>query len=385
MIPCQRHLFDIPDDVAYFNCASFSPILKCSREAGALGAAKKARPWQLGQLEFEEEPKVARELFAQIIGAATEDIAIVPATSYGIATAAANLPTSVGDRIILLEDQYPNNVLPWIEKQQTTGAELVFISRADEDNLTSGVLQAIDERTKIVALPHCFWTDGTLIDLATISKHCREVGAALVVDATQSVGAVPFNITDIQPDFLVVSGYKWLLCPYTFGFLYVAPHRQGGRPLENAWRDHVQKDGGPDWRDGHMCYPADWSIGAGRFNMGETANFITMPMAIAGLKQIHVWGVDEINASLRLITESIIERTSSLGLIAPVPDKRAGHLTGLRLADKSRCSGIADVQQALEKKNVFLSLRGDALRIAPHLYVNEPDIHRLISALSDVL
>ena len=385
MIACQRHLFDVPDDVAYFNCAAFSPILKASRDAGMIGAGKKAQPWQLGKIEFQEEPDQARKLFAKLIGAPPQDVAIVPATSYGIATAAANLPVKSGHRIVLLDDQYPNNVLPWIEKCEREGAELVFVARAEGDNLTSGVLEAIDERTAITALPHCFWTDGTLINLVAVGARCREVGAALVVDATQSVGALPLDVAEIRPDFLVVSGYKWLLCPYTIGFLYVAPHRQGGMPLENAWSDRMQTEGGSDWQNGHMHYPEGWQSGARRFNMGEATNFIAMPMAITAFKQLHAWTVSEINVSLRRITETIIERTSNLGLIAPAKEYRAGHLTGLRLAAGSTCDNIEDIQQKLAEKHVYLSVRGDALRIAPHLHVSDTDIDRLVIALADTL
>jgi selenocysteine lyase/cysteine desulfurase len=385
MITCQRHLFDVPEDVAYFNCAAFSPILKTSRDAGIVGAAKKLQPWRLGKMEFQEEPDQARALFAGLIGAKPQDIAIVPATSYGISTAAANLPVKPGQRIVLLGDQYPNNVLPWIEKRNREGAELVFVERAEGDDLTSGVLRAIDERTAIAAVPHCFWTDGTLIDLAAIGRRCREMGAALVVDATQSVGALPLDVAEVQPDFLVVSGYKWLLCPYTIGFLYVAPHRQGGMPLENAWSDRAQTEGGSDWQNGHMHYPEGWQPGAGRFNMGESTNFMAMPMAITAFKQLHTWTVSEINVSLRRITETIIERTSNLGLIAPAKEYRAGHLTGLRLAGGSARDGIEDIQQKLAEKNIYLSVRGDALRIAPHLHVSDTDIDRLVTALADTL
>ncbi len=385
MISCQRHLFDVPDDIAYFNCAAFSPILKTSRDAGVIGAAKKAQPWRLGNFEFEEEPARAQTLFAKLIGAQAQDIAIVPATSYGIATAAANLPTKAGQCIVLLEDQYPNNVLPWIEKAERDGAELVFVARGEGDDLTAGILDAIDERTAIAALPHCFWTDGTLIDLAAIGRRCREVNAALVIDATQSVGALPFDVTEIQPDFLVVSGYKWLLCPYTMGFLYVAPQRQDGLPLESTVRGHVQKDGAAVWQNGHMHYPVGWQSGAGRFNMGETANLISLPMAILALEQLHAWDVGEINKSLRRITETIIERTGNLGLTAPAVDHRAGHLTGLRLSAGADERDIEDIQQRLAEKQVYLSARGDSLRIAPHLHVSDEDIDRLVSALADVV
>ena len=385
MISCQRQLFDVPDDIAYFNCAAFSPILKTSRDAGTAGAAKKAQPWRLGKLEFEVEPERARELFAKLIGAPAQDVAIVPATSYGICTAAVNLPVKAGQRIIVLEDQYPNNVLPWIEKAERDSAELVYVARAERDDLTTGILEAIDERTAIAALPHCFWTDGTLIDLAAVGRRCREVDAALVIDATQSVGALPLDVAEIRPDFLVVSGYKWLLCPYTIGFLYVAPDRQHGVPLENTVRGHVQIDGAVEWQNGHMHYPEGWQPGAGRFNMGETANLISLPMAITALEQLHAWDIGEINASLCRITETIIERTSNLGMIAPTAERRAGHMTGLRFAPGAGRGDIEDIQQGLADKQVYLSVRGDALRIAPHLHVNDADIDRLVSALTDIL
>ena len=385
MIACQRHLFDMPDDVAFFNCAALAPILKASRDVGIVSVTRKAQPWRVGSAERIGEPDRARALFAGLIGAPPQDVAIIPAASYGIATAAANLPVKPGQRIVLLEDQYPNNVLPWIQKRAREGAELVFVARPEDDDLTTGILEAIDERAAIVALPHCFWTDGTLIDLAAVGRRCCEVGAALVVDATQSVGALPFDVAEIHPDFLIVAGYKWLLCPYTIGFLYVAPQRQDGAPLEHSWRDGMLEGWGVDWRDGHMDYPEGWQPGAGRFNMGETANFISMPMAITALEQMHAWKVGEINAGLRRITETIIKRTANLGLIAPSAKHRAGHMTGLRLSADADDSRIEGLEQRLADQQIYLSVRGDSLRIAPHLHVNDEDIDRLVSTLTDIL
>ena len=386
MISCQRQLFDIPDDVAFFNFSALAPILKSSRDAGLVSVTRKAQPWRVGRAERFEEPNRVRALFAGLIGATPQEIAIIPAASYGIATAAINLPVKSGQRIVVLQDQYPNNVLPWIQKRIRDGAELVFVARPEDDDLTSGILEAIDERTAIAALPHCFWADGTLIDLVAVGRRCREVGAALVVDATQSVGALPFDVTEIRPDFLIVAGYKWLLCPYTFGFLYVAPERQDGTPLEHSWRGgDMLEDWSVDWHDGHLDYPETWQPGVGRFNMGETTNYISIPMAIKALEQIHAWGVGAINSSLRRITETIIERTRNLGLVPPTVEHRAGHMTGMRLAPGIEHNDFEGIQQRLAEKQIYLSVRGSYLRIAPHLHVNDDDIDRLISGLADVL
>ena len=385
MISCQRQLFDIPDNVAFFNFSALAPILKSSRDAGLVSVAKKAQPWHVGRAERIDEPERLRTLFAGLIGATPQDIALIPAASYGIATAAQNLPVKAGQRIVVLRDQYPNNVLPWVQKRVRDGAELVFVDRPEDDDLTSSILEAIDERTAIAALPHCFWADGTLIDLVAVGRRCREVGAALVVDATQSVGALPFDVTEIRPDFLIVAGYKWLLCPYTLGFLYVAPEHQNGVPLEHSWRGDMVEGWGVDWQDGHLDYPDTLQPGVGRFNMGESDNFMSVPMAIKALEQMHAWKVSEINSSLRRITETIIDRTRNLGLVPPNIDHRAGHMTGFRLAPGFVHDDFEGIQQRLAAKQIYLSVRGDYLRIAPHLQVNDEDIDRLISELVDVL
>jgi selenocysteine lyase/cysteine desulfurase len=108
-------------------------------------------------------------------------------------------------------------------------------------------------------------------------------------------------------------------------------------------------------------------------------------MAIKALEQIHAWTVGEINSSLRRITETIIARTKTLGLVPPRADHRAGHMAGLRLAPGFVHDDFEGIQQRLAAKQIYLSVRGDYLRIAPHLHVKDDDIDRLISALADVL
>ena len=117
MIPCQRHLFDFPDDVAYLNCAYMSPLMHSVREAGRAGIDRKVRPWKLGTKEFFTESEDARALFAGLISARADDIAIVPSASYGIAVAARNLPVEAGGRLVILAEQFPLQRLrlarPW--------------------------------------------------------------------------------------------------------------------------------------------------------------------------------------------------------------------------------------------------------------------------------
>ncbi|HKB49188.1 MAG TPA: aminotransferase class V-fold PLP-dependent enzyme, partial [Ktedonobacterales bacterium] len=244
ILPSQRDLFEIPDDVAYLNCAYMSPLLRAARAAGEAALARKSQPWRITPHDFFADSEAARGLFAELIGADADGVALIPAASYGLAIAAANLPIREGQRILVLEDQFPSNVYVWRDLAARAGAVVETVPRPADFDWTAALLERIDERTAIVAVPHCHWTDGSLVNLVRVGERVRAVGAALVVDATQSLGAAPLSVGEVRPDFLVAATYKWLLGPYSMGFLYAAPEWRDGRPLEFNW---IAREGSEDF------------------------------------------------------------------------------------------------------------------------------------------
>jgi selenocysteine lyase/cysteine desulfurase len=373
MIPSQRQLFDIPEGIAYFNCAYLGPLSNAVVAAGKQAAGRKAHPWEIGSEDFFTETEIARGLFAKLIGANQEDVAIVPAASYGISVAASNLPLEKDQSVVMLAEQFPSNVYAWRESAARAGARVVTVERPADGDLTRAVLDALDERTAVVALPNCHWADGALLDLECVADACRALGASLVLDVTQSAGVMPLDVGVIQPDFLVAACYKWLLGPYNTGFLYVAPHRQDGRPLEYNWRARV---GSEDFA-GLVNYRDRFLPGALRFDVGECANFHTMPALIAALEQILEWDATAIADTLTARNAGIAERAAALGLECLDAAQRAGHFLGLRFP-----RGVPDgLLEALREARVYLSVRGDSLRITPHVYNNDADEDRLMHAL----
>ena len=113
------------------------------------------------------------------------------------------------------------------------------------------------------------WTDGTRFDLAAIGARAREVGAALVVDGTQSVGALPFDVQQLRPDALVCATYKWLMGPYSLGFAYLGPRFDDGEPLEETW---IGRRGSENFKE-LVDYQDDYQPGALRYDVGERSNF----------------------------------------------------------------------------------------------------------------
>jgi selenocysteine lyase/cysteine desulfurase len=372
-ISSQRHRFAIPRHIHYLNCAYMSPLASTVRDAMNTAVAYKEQPWTIQPTDFFIHPEQFRHRAAAIMGTDAAHIAIVPSVSYGLATAARNVPLAAGQSIVVLADQFPSNLYIWRERIRETGAHLVTVQRDASAPWTNAVLAAIDTKTALVAVPNCHWADGGLVDLIAVGKACRAVGAALVLDLTQSLGALPISMTEVQPDFAVSACYKWLLGPYGIAMLYAAPRYHAGAPIEHNWINRAGSENFARLAD----YRDDFQPGARRFDMGEKSNAPLLRGATAAIDLLLGWGVDAIAETLAAKTLSIATQAQALGLTAAPVGVRAPHFLALGFSGPLP-SGLTD---ALGKENVFASARGTFLRVTPHLYNDEIDAERLIAVL----
>lgn len=373
IIENQRHLFDMPDDIAYLNCAYMSPLMKPAVDAAGTGIQYKVRPWTYAGSNFFTYTEQLRELAAKMVNAETDDMALVPSASYGIQVAANNLPLSLGGEILVIKDQFPSHVYPWREKAKDCGGKIVTVERPDNGDWTSAVLAAIGAHTEIVALPATHWADGGYLDLEIIGKAARNVGAKLVLDLTQSLGAMPFDIETVQPDFMVAAGYKWLMGPYTLSYLYVAPEWQDGTPLEHNW---MNRKGSEDFSR-LVDYQDEFQPGARRFDMGEKSNPPQLMAACASLQQLLDWGVANISHTLGVRNARLANNARQLGLHVTEDKFRSPHYVGLEFT-----GGVPNgLAESLAADNIFVSVRGNSVRVTPHLYNTDDDIGSLLDAL----
>jgi len=377
MLPDQRFLFDLPEEHAYLNCAYTAPLLKAAARAGIKAIEAKRTPWTIKAEDFFSSVENLRRLFALLIGCSADDVAVVPAASYGLALAAKNLPVGEDQSIVVLQDQFPSNVYSWKNLAANKKARLKTVPRPPDNDWTTAILESIDTDTAIVAASNNHWTDGTLVDLPRIGAQCRAVGAALVLDGAQSLGAVPFSVSDIRPDFLAAISHKWLLGPYSMGFCYVDPKWHEGTPLEENW---LNRAGSEDFSR-LVDYQEGYQLGARRFDVGEVSNFILSPIAAEALEQILDWGVEEIAATIRSKTDAIAERAEGMGLLVARRQFRAAHMIGI-----TKPGGFSgELPGLLAEDNVYVSVRGESVRVAPHVYNNDYEIDRLFAALKRVM
>jgi selenocysteine lyase/cysteine desulfurase len=367
--------------VAYLNCGYMSPLMTRVREAVVEGLDRKRHPWEIAAQDFYTGADRLRAAFAELVHARPDDVAIVAAASYGVSTAAANLPLAPGQGVLLAEDQFPSNVYPWRERARERGGTVVTVPRPRDADWTRAVLATLEHeanRIAIVALPHCHWTDGGLFDLEAIGEACRRRGAFLALDVTQSAGALPLDVRRIQPDFLTAATYKWLMGPYSLGLLYASERwQQEGRPLEHNWIARKDSENFARLVD----YQDAFAPGARRFDVGERSNFALVPGAEVAIRQILDWGVENVSRTLGELTEKIAERARGLGLESAPRERRAPHFLGLKFS----AGPPKNLLEALARRKVFVSVRGASLRVTPHLYNGIGDVERLLGALEEVL
>ena len=377
MISDQRHRFSIPEGVHYLNCAYMAPLSKGVSAAMVEGARLKEQPWNFRPADFFALAEEFRSTAARLANVPADTIAIVPSVSYGLAVAARNIAMAKGQTVVTLAEQFPSNVYVWQEKAKHNDGRVIAARRNGEGCWTQAVLDAIGPETAVVAVPHTHWADGRLVDLVAVGERARAHGAALVLDLTQSLGAMPLDLAAVKPDFVVAACYKWLMGPYGIGMLYVDPKYHQGEPLEHNW---INRAGSEDFSR-LVDYRSDFQPGARRFDMGEKSNAPLLMGAGAGMEFLLEFGVAAIAEELGRRTDAIARQAAALGLTCAAVGTRAPHFLSLGFPD-----GLPDgLGDTLGRKHIHVSVRGNSLRVTPHLYNRADDAAALLAALEDCL
>ena len=375
-----RAEFDIPRNTCYLNAAYMTPQPRRVVAAAFAGATRRSQPWQIAPTDFFAEVEILRAAFARQVGCSPENIAIVPSAGYGVSCAAANLSIQKGDVILALNDQFPSNYYAWRRQALASGAEFHIVNTEAGQTWADALLKAIELRgdnIKIATLEAHHWANAAFVDLEAVIPVLHDVGARVVLDLTQTIGAYPINIGRLAPDFMVAAGYKWQFCPYGVAFLYVDERYFDGIPIEEAWMD---RDGAEDFS--RLAEFTDvYQPGARRFDVSEKSSFSNIAGALAALQLLDEWGIEKISGALAVTNSRIAEILAGHGLETTVANARAPHFQGARLP----AIDPRKLAARLIDKGVYASVRGDHLRVAPHLYTDDEDLARFDDVLGAAL
>lgn len=382
------HLFNLPPEVHFINCATRGPFSKAVEKAG-MEAISTFTPTihQIRPDDFFEGAWNVRGLFSELVNAQdSERIAIIPSVSYGMGVVAKNLYRKsglrAGQQILIVGDEFPSDVYPWQRVCEELGLVIKTIPMPLAEKVgqawNTQILEAISELTALVVVPHVHWQYGIKFDLVSISQKAKSVGSLLAIDATQSLGALAFDVQAIRPDALIAVAYKWLMGPYSMGLAYFSEFFDDGVPLEETWMAREESNLFYTLTEYQPVYRPK----AYRYNVGEHSHFIQMPMLEVALREKLEWTTERIQSHCKVLWKEPIEALSELGFLVEPEDERAYHLMGLRVPERT---DVLKIQQALAERKVIVAARGQGIRVSPHLYNTEEDMAALVAALRAAL
>lgn len=387
-LTCQRDLFSIPPGHCYLNSAYMGPLARPVQQAGMDALARRAAPHLITADDFFKPAERTRALCARLVNADPERTAFITTAAAGTAIVAKNVQPRAGQNVVMLADMFPSNVYPW-RNWRAFGVQMRSVGAPDAPWASStpgasraarwndALLTAIDTDTALVAVEPVHWTDGTRFDLERIGARCREVGAALVVDGTQTVGALPFDVQRVQPDALIVHSYKAMLCNYGLGFAVFSDRFANGSPLEESWLMRAGSDNFARLVD----YEDAYAPGMRRYDTSLRASLGLINMLEVACTLLLEWQPERVRDYLFGIESDAVQRLRGLGFEVAAEADRAANLFGIKLPaglDAEACRSHLAAQQ------IHVSVRGSAVRVAPHVYNDAGDLERLVDALAQL-
>jgi selenocysteine lyase/cysteine desulfurase len=377
---CQKHLFALDPEVHYLNGAAYSPGLRSGLEKAQKALELKAvTPFKIRPDDHFLTADRIRAQFCQLLNADPdpERVALIPAVSYGLGVVAANLhrlpDIARKSHILLIGAEFPNNVYGFERCCETLSLHTKTVNGPTDaaQNWNQLILENINPETALVVMPQVHWVDGTHFDLEKIGQRCREMGALLALDLTQSLGVLPFHQEKVQADAVICAAYKWLLGAYGTGLAWFGPFFDNGVPLEESWMNRVESH----VFSGLTRYLREYRPKAQRYNVGEFSQFALLPILEDALRQILEWTPEAMQAYCQQLTADPVQQLRKLGCTIAPDEQRAAHLFSVGLPPGTDNQQLA---QKLAENRVFVSVRGAGLRVSTNVYNTQEDWEKLI-------
>jgi cysteine desulfurase/selenocysteine lyase len=366
------------EDATYLNVAGQAALPRVAIRAAQNSLEWKKFPHKMPDNDYFGLPVRVRALLAQMIGAQPEEIALTTGASTGLAAVAHGLKWKPDDEVLIAKGEFPAHIATWMPLQEAGKLRVRIVQPRERFLTTQDLIAAITPRTRLISTSHVRFDDGALCDAPKLAAAAHAVGALLLLDVAQSVGAVPMSVSDLGADFIVASGYKWLLGPYGTGFFWSRSDRTlEMQPDSGYWGALESSSDFTRLSSGEVKFKK----GASRWDMPETSNMFNLAPLEASLEFLLRVGVKTVWDHCRAFSAQIINRLplDRCVLASPADANARGQYICVA-ARKSE--NTPHLFKKLTDAGVFVSLREGALRIAPHLYNTDRDTDRLIRELT---
>jgi cysteine desulfurase/selenocysteine lyase len=360
---------------SYLNCAYHGAIPNVAVEAMQAAALLKQAPYRLPDTAHFEFPAAYRQAVAQLIGGSEQQVVIGDSATHGIMLLVRGLQWQAGDEVIIPQNEFPANKFPW-QALEPAGVVLRQVDLSEAQSWLGNIEAALSERTRVISVSWVSYSTGFRLDLEAVSALCRDRGILLVIDGSQGVGGLRFDVNSVPFDLLSCATYKFLLGPYGVGFSYVSKPLLEELTTSNI--NWMRVKGADDFNRLSEC-DLDLVADASRFDVNETASFFNLAAGTASLRYLQRIGPgtveDHVAALLLQLAEALPEGYRVMSDSSP---QHRSNIFCIRGKDEKHTCGVFE---ALQAARVFTSMRDGNLRISPHLYNTPRDIDRLLEVL----
>ena len=366
-----RKYFSSMKEKVFLNHAGVSPL--CIPVVEAIRNYLKYRT--LGEENF--DVNIAKDLFAQLINAESEEIALVPNTSTGLSIVANSMNYPRNSNVVTTDLEFPSVVYPWLRIGMESNLEIRYVKNIRGRLRLEDFEKAVNDDTVAVIISHVEYGNGFKNDLRAIAEIAHDHGAFLVVDACQSAGAVSIDVKRERVDFLATSCYKWLLGPCGAGFLYIKKDLiEDAEPIFVGWASvkHEVFETVDLWNNTQLFFAET----ASRFETG-TPSLLSYVGAVAALRLILDYGMEKIENRIMELTGYLIERLKEEGFTLQTsedPSNRSGIVN-------FRVSRPKEKVEELHKRGVVVSARMNGIRVSPHFYNTEDELEKFLAYLKE--
>jgi selenocysteine lyase/cysteine desulfurase len=374
----RKEWFEI-EDATYLNTAAHAAMPRVALRAVQTSIEANKFPHHVDDAVFFEASVRIRTSLARMIGARPDEIALTTGASTGVAAVAHLLAWKPGDEVITAKGEFPLQYATWKPMEEREGLKLKIVAPRDRFITADDLIVAMTPRTRVVSVSHVRFDDGSLLDAARVAAACHAQGALLVLDVSQSCGAVPMDVNELGADFLVCAGYKWLLSPYGTGFFWAkSEHLDTVRPGPFYWTAQGAED---DFFKLNFVDPAP-SRSAKRWDAAEAATYFNFNLAAmdASVDFVLRVGPELVREHNRKLIDLLFQRLPKGCVPASPLDSAARGPYGCFTARTPE--ETSQLYQKLQNEHVVVAKREGKIRVSPHLFNSERDIDRLINVVS---
>jgi selenocysteine lyase/cysteine desulfurase len=362
------------EDATYLNFAAHAAIPRVALNAVRASVAAKRRPHIVDDQSFFSVTRSLRQSLATLIGASQEDIALTSGAGAGLATIAYALNWSAGDEVIIAGGEFPAHYATWKPMEAREGIKLQITHPQGQFIQSGDLIAAMTPRTRVISVSHVRFDDGSILDVSSLAAACKSNGTLLVLDVSQSCGAVPMDVRSLGADFIVCAAYKYLLSPFGTGFLWVKPQNAALlRPGPYNW---LSQD-----VDSFACLnyvdpgPART---LSRWDAAEASSIynFNLPVMEASLKFVLNATPTLIHDHNQALISYLFERLpDGYRLASPRQASQRGVFGCIEVGSRRNTQSL---YETLRDERFVVALREGRIRVAPHLLNCTQDMDRLL-------